>query len=280
MIRGIVFLKVEASWRSVKPLTDRSKLAKLSMSHTAMKTCDVRTGLFTNREDALRRDFAADGKWSVDDENFSVFRVRGKEAINDALSRSTIFEIVRNAEARWHPSGFAVFNIFEHDECSVRLHVWPGDGARKLPWHPLPHSHDKHLVSKIVAGQKYDIRHDVSLSRMSGDNRVYLIRRDPQTLSSDDIVPLDVYSTILRSEERAYGVGEWCAQKAGTFHSIPPDCGAISATICAKSSSTRPDLQRLLGPFVLPFRHAERPDVTPDERARMSYELEACCAPL
>ncbi|WP_141686294.1 hypothetical protein [Arthrobacter sp. NIO-1057] len=151
---------------------------------------------------------------SFDSREFSSFCQLASVALEHEARNlaSTAIERFSPIEARWHPTGFAVFHIANnYDFGDLRLHIWP-EGERVVrPFGAPIHTHAWHLCSRILVGTYSETLYEKSVPGkteakcyQSGDIR-YLVDKD--SIVSGD-------SVFLRPKTMTRSV-------SGEFHMVP-----------------------------------------------------------
>lgn len=137
------------------------------------------------------------------------------KAIDRVLSGKT--------EARWHPTGFAVFHLCDLGAGQrLRLHVWPYGNRPIVSGHPPIHSHHWDLHSMVLAGTYVDILYEDD--QLEGDP--YFLHEYAYSPDGDSVSPTG--TTRLRESGRR-------SVRTGEFHSIP--AGALHQTVITEDAS-------------------------------------------
>ena len=127
---------------------------------------------------------------------------------------STAVEKFSSLEARWHPTGFAVFHIdSSYGLGDLRLHIWPAGERVVRPAGAPIHTHAWHLCSRILAGTYTETIYEESMPGAPGAN-CYQSGNINYLVDKDSVVSGD--KALLRPKTTTRSV-------SGDFHMVPAD---------------------------------------------------------
>jgi hypothetical protein len=208
-----------------------------------------------------------DAALSQETDDLRSFEIKACELLETVLAQpSRILEALKVCSANWHPNGFAVFRLGEVDGYQVRLHVWVPLRDNPLAWHPPVHSHDRHISSIVILGQKNDIIWNSEKANSDQDVRqeVYSVNR--RDVASELLRPTGSLVTAQIDRSTIYRRGHLLSQAAGVFHEIPLNNGAPFATLCIKGNVVDSNLQSVIDTRGQPARIVTRTQVNSIER--------------
>ena len=166
------------------------------------------------------------------------------------------------ASGHWHPNGFASFELGNFQGLSVRLHFWPAEAGYSQSWHPPIHSHDRHVSSVVLLGEKEDILWNAT-PKTDADREIYGVQR--RSLTQELLIPTARLATAAPIGSHRYAQGAFFSQPAGAYHEIPVPSSKPFATLCVKSSPIEGREQATLDVAGLAERQVDRRRVTPKE---------------
>lgn len=188
-----------------------------------------------------------------------------EEILANAVATSgELIGAAKSADATWHPNGFAVLKLAELEGYSLRLHAWLPDPPILDARHPTVHSHDRHLASIVLAGQKVDRLVTIEHSP-SGQMIIHQVGRCPDS-SMERVTSTQHRVSIKNVEERIYKAGDRYQQEAGVFHEIPAANHTAFLTLCVKSQRVPGYSETLAGDSFEGHIEVRRPTLTVDER--------------
>lgn len=200
------------------------------------------------------------------DEDFIDFDQAAQEALGDLLMHwSALTGRLLVCPAVWHPNGFAVFVIGKYQDFSVRLHVWIPGAPGVLEWHPPVHSHDRHVSSVVLFGQKNDLLWRPQHSE--GANELLNVVR--RAYNIEHLVPSRQMVELSLQERFVYSTDHYFSQPAGIYHEIPPAQHHAFATLCIKSNVVLGRRQAIVGKLGQAPRLVKRRRVTMRERKEL-----------
>lgn len=90
------------------------------------------------------------------------------------LLGTTSLDHLMSLESRWHPNGFAVFNLDDNHELGkLRLHIWPDGGRVVRPDDAPIHTHVWHLYSHILTGPYSETIYELSDPETEGSKEYH-----------------------------------------------------------------------------------------------------------
>jgi len=157
---------------------------------------------------------------------------------------------------RWHPTGFAIFDIdFVHRLGTVRLHIWPRSWRERLKNHPPIHNHGFNLHSQVLAGQYREARFRILSLAEAGDGKnlnikplkSYVVKSDGKT--NDDIIELSKEKMLAYSElgVEKYNAGVSHSLGVGEYHATLIPKNSYCATLAIMGPRQKGTVDRLLG---------------------------------
>lgn len=166
---------------------------------------------------------------TLDVDHLSFLRDAARQVEERLSEAKDMLRSGRLGEGKWHPTGFATFEVARIQRLGVmRLHVWPVGLRRELVGHPKIHKHNFQLYSKIVAGTYLESLYEVREGTASERRRKgYLRKREfrVDTTRKDGIDRLvdtgrwvDVRAVVTGLSFRE---GSWHEIQVGQFHSTP-----------------------------------------------------------
>jgi hypothetical protein len=176
--------------------------------------------------------------------------------------------------ARWHPNGFAVFQLGDLGTLGrLRLHIWPTALPRPRAQDSSVHSHAWNLCSLVVGGRYSETLYDHSSEPSSGASMVNSFNiayaDDPDRLEPGPTLWLRQLTT------ESYARGEFHTVAAGRFHRTVIAQDQFAATLLITSSNVTPFVS------VVSEQHTDsvvahsvaRPEVDMAERTSLAAEL-------
>jgi hypothetical protein len=206
-----------------------------------------------------------DDAWA--DEGYALFDRVAQEVLGDLLAHwRTLEGRLLVCPAVWHPNGFAVFVLGDYQGFSVRLHVWAPGASGVLKWHPPVHSHDRHVSSVVLFGQKSDLLWRPRNSDVGNSELIDVVRKTnniEQLAPSGQTVHLDLQERFI------FARGDYFSQPAGIYHEIPPARRQAFATLCVKSEIIPGREQAIVGMLAEGVRIIERRRLSSPERKEL-----------
>jgi hypothetical protein len=149
-------------------------------------------------------------------------------------------------EGRWHPNGFAVFNLGELEGLGrLRLHVWPRGLRIALEGQPAIHSHPWDLCSLVIAGCYTDTLYRAQEFDSDGPGRLRGFHlRFGSGREGDELCPVPLWYELTVTDKRAIMIGQLHQMAAGVLHESPIPHDAFVATLLIASQVV--DLGKLL----------------------------------
>ncbi len=170
----------------------------------------------------------------------------------------------------WHPTGFVVLRLYDDEQGTLRLHLWPpGPREHGEPCWPV-HDHVWDLRSHVLCGEVESHAYAVS-DDDAGDATLYAVdygagrsscmRRSERRVSVRGLAP------------RRIAAGERYEVAAGAFHASHVGAAELTATLAATRISERSHpwvVGALEGPAVVPV---ERPVAAPEQVVEILEQL-------
>lgn len=211
---------------------------------------------------------------SVDYPNFLL---HAQSAVDHA--ESEIVSMAKSGElplGRWHPTGFAVFEIQSILGVGLmRLHCWPAGVRRAVSPHPQIHQHCFDLYSKVVSGTYTENQFQLTDLGKMDEHTLSRYRVASTYGSGHDALEEERTSVVAHYSERDLVVhaGGSHELQAGVYHETPIPSDWFCATIAVLSIPVPGASDALLGEPHLSLLKSDRPIVTRDEALVISKQI-------
>lgn len=161
------------------------------------------------------------------------------EARREVLTHMDIacgmLEATRLGIGRWHPNGFAAFDVAMVEGVGlIRLHFWPKGLRRNVSRHPPIHNHSFHLYSKVLLGAYRESRYEVGDASDTRSHSAPLRQYLVVPARNDGVDRLDVGGWVgVRSitSRLSFEARTWHGLPAGWYHSTPIPISTLCATM-------------------------------------------------
>jgi hypothetical protein len=238
-----------------------------------LKPVDTETG-----GGALRPDSPSPIACEISKVDFRRFEATASRVLEQVLvDWDRFLRRLAHCPATWHPNGFATFIAGDVESSPVRVHVWVPSKDKVLS-HPPIHSHDRHVASVVLKGQKEDIRWQTRTATTDASTfEVYGVVR--KAIDAELLVPSGQLTGLGLDERRRYGRDEFFSQPAGIFHEIPLPTNSPFVTLCVKSPVLDPQKQLVVDTPGHPTRRVDRRAVSASERRQLLAIIESSVGP-